>query len=209
MHISRKLLKIFLLPLVFFFTQPALSDEVINDDLIVTGDACIGADCVDGEEFAFLGVKIKNIEPQILFDDTSAGTFPANNWAIGITDNALAGPASFFIRDATAGSNVLVLEPGASGGIALGSGSVIEANAISVGTIGAERRIMHVADGVEDTDAINKAQLETDLSTLTATVEARIDALETQSSELSAPLNSRIDSINTRISELLDRINKL
>jgi hypothetical protein len=164
---------------------------------------------VDGEAFGFLGLKIKNDEPQILFDDTSVGAFPTNNWAVGITDNAMAGPANFIIRDVSADSTVLVLFPGATGGVALGSGSTVEANAVSVGAEGAERRIMHVADGVEDTDAINKAQLEAEFATILAPIDERIDALETQNAELSGQLDTRIDGLETRISGLLDRINSL
>jgi hypothetical protein len=198
---------------IFLFVTPAFSDQVINDDLIVTAGACVGVDCVDGEAFGFLGLKIKNDEPQILFDDTSIGAFPTNNWVVGITDNAMAGPANFIIRDVTADSAVLVLFPGATGGIALGSGSTVEANAVSVGAEGAERRIMHVADGVDDTDALNKAQLDAQIDAqfapILAPIDERIDALEAQNAELSGQLDTRIDGLETRISGLLDRIDSL
>lgn len=193
MKTFRQLPRVTLLSLIFAFSTPALSDQVIHDDLIVTGNTCVGAACVDGEEFTFLGIKIKSDEPRILFDDTSssAGTFPANNWMIGITDNGTSGTANFFINDADTDSNVLVLQPGISGGVALGSGSDMESNAISIGALGMERRIVHVAHGENGTDAVNKAQLDSQLSTLSSSVD------------------ERIDKINARIDDLLKRIKKL
>lgn len=191
MKILQRLSGFSLVSFVLAFSAPAFSDQVINDDLIVTGKACVGSDCADGEGFDFLGLKIKNEHPQILFDDTSGGTFPANPWMVGITDNGTAEPANFVINDAGTGSNVLVLVPGMEGGIALGSGSAVEANAVSVGDTGTERRIRHVAEGIEDTDAVNKAQLESRISTLSDSVDDRIEQIE------------------ARIDDLVDRINDL
>lgn len=46
------------------------------------------------------------------------------------------------------------------GGVALGAGSVADrANAVSVGSTGANRQIINVAAGTEDTDAVNVSQL--------------------------------------------------
>ena len=48
----------------------------------------------------------------------------------------------------------------AEGGVALGAGSVADrANAVSVGSTGANRQIINVAAGTEDTDAVNLSQL--------------------------------------------------
>ena len=61
-------------------------------------------------------------------------------------------------------SNAVAIGNGASvsveGGVALGFGSVADrANAVSVGSKGAERQITNVAAGVADTDAVNYGQL--------------------------------------------------
>ncbi|MBN3723457.1 YadA-like family protein [Burkholderia sp. Ac-20379] len=49
----------------------------------------------------------------------------------------------------------------AENSVALGNGSVAsEANTVSVGAADSERRIVHVADGVNSTDAVNKGQLD-------------------------------------------------
>lgn len=172
---------------VFSITTNA--DQVISDDLIVNGGSvCVGLDCADLEVFDFDTLKLKDNDPQILFNDTSnTASFPSNDWLIGVTDSAQAGPADFFIKDVNAALNVMVLQAGTAGGVALGAGSSVEPNAVSVGAVGNERQIKHVADGVDPTDAMNMSQFDT----------------------LAAPLNARIDAINVRIDDLLVRISNL
>jgi hypothetical protein len=171
------------------FTNTAYADQVISDDLIVNGGSiCVGIDCADLEVFDFDTIKLKGNDPQILFNDTSnSASFPSNDWLLGVTDNAQGGPADFFIKDVNADVYVLVLQAGTAGGVALGAGSTVEPNAVSVGSMGNERQIKHVADGVDQTDAINMSQFST----------------------MAASLNARIDAINVRIDGLLDRISKL
>lgn len=71
--------------------------------------------------------------------------------AIGVDASAGAKGATALGAGATAS---------AEGAVALGAGSVADqANTVSVGSEGNERRITHVADGVEDTDAANVGQL--------------------------------------------------
>lgn len=173
----------------YVYSSSTNADQLITDDLIVNGGGvCVGADCIDGEVFDFDTLKLKTNDPRILFNDTSnSASFPSNDWLIGVTDNAQAGPADFFIKDVNAALNVLVLQAGTTGGVALGAGSSVEANAVSVGSTGNERQIKHVADGVDPTDAMNMSQFDA----------------------LAAPLNTRIDAINVRIDTLLDRISKL
>ena len=56
----------------------------------------------------------------------------------------------------------------AAGSVALGQGSVADqANTVSVGAVGSERRIVNVAAGVDDTDAVNVAQLDAVTADLT------------------------------------------
>jgi len=63
------------------------------------------------------------------------------------------------VDDALAiGAGALVTHDNA---VALGAGSMTSAiNSVSVGSAGNERRVMHVAAGVDGTDAVNKAQLD-------------------------------------------------
>ena len=56
-------------------------DFVIADDLIVQGSACVGLDCVDGENFGFDTIRVKENNTRIQFDDTSTSAgFASNNW---------------------------------------------------------------------------------------------------------------------------------
>ena len=50
----------------------ARADNVINDDLIVIGNACIGTDCVDNETFQSNGVKLKENNTRL---DLGGGDF--------------------------------------------------------------------------------------------------------------------------------------
>jgi hypothetical protein len=72
----------------------ASPDDVIPDDLIVQGSACVGLDCVNGEVFGFDTIRLKENNTRIQFDDTSAAGFPLNNWQIRANSSA-AGGASF------------------------------------------------------------------------------------------------------------------
>jgi hypothetical protein len=73
------------------FTMP---DDVIPDDLIVQGSACIGLDCVNGESFSFDTIRLKENNTRISFNDTSVGSFPSNDWTIRANSSA-SGGASF------------------------------------------------------------------------------------------------------------------
>lgn len=166
----------------------ARSDQVIADDLIVNGNICAGPDCADLEEFGFDSIRLKADDPQITFDDTSStSSFPNGDWSVGITDNAGGGPADFIIKDITSDMAVMVLQAGTTGGVALGAGATVEQNAVSVGATGNERRIVHVADGVNPTDAVNMSQFNV----------------------VATSMNARIDALNVRITELLDKVSKL
>nr|WP_260432545.1 YadA-like family protein [Burkholderia sp. Bp9140] len=82
---------------------------------------------------------------------TKVGT--VNSIAIGTNANVQQN-----VADAIAlGANSQALQ---SNSIALGAGSIADrANALSIGSAGAERQIVHVAKGTQDTDAVSLAQL--------------------------------------------------
>jgi hypothetical protein len=67
-------------------------DFVIADDLIVQGSACVGLDCVDGENFGFDTIRTKENNVRIQFDDTSTSVgFPTENWQIRANSSASGG----------------------------------------------------------------------------------------------------------------------
>jgi hypothetical protein len=78
-------------------------DQVIPDDLIVQGSACIGLDCVNNETFGFDTIRLKENNTRIKFDDTSTSTgFPNHDWQLTANDSASGGSNKFSIEDITA-----------------------------------------------------------------------------------------------------------
>ena len=185
---------------VAFYSLAAKSDEVILDDLIVNGDdnasVCVDNKCIDDEIFDFDTVKLKTNDPTLKFKDTSSSSsFPTNDWSIGITDNGAPDGAQFLLKDLRAPTTVLLMEAGANGGIALGSGSTIETAVISIGSTGFERRIVNVAEGLDNSDAINNNFV----------TELALDrtALDEQLSDL----QDNIDSLISRLDAVIDQLN--
>lgn len=80
----------------------AVGDQVIADDLIVQGSACIGLDCVNNESFGFDTIRLKENNTRIKFEDTSASPgFPHNSWQLTANDSASGGAEKFSIEDIT------------------------------------------------------------------------------------------------------------
>lgn len=176
-----------------FVCSVALGDVVIsNDDLIVNGSICAGDDCVDGEVFGSDTIRLKEDRPVLKFEDTSSSAnFPSNDWSMGVSDTG-----AFTVRDEDSGQDVIILEAGAGAGVALGAGSTLVTSAVSVGSAEAERRIVHVDDGVDATDAATKGQLDNYISSAEAAVDAEIASLESQLDGL----NQRIAILETLLS---------
>lgn len=169
----------------------APADQLISENLIVQGSTCVGSGCEDGETIAFDTLRLKSDAPQILFEDTSgSGSFATTDWRIGVTDGASSLPAALFIMNVTSGTNVLQISP--EGDVALGAGAEPVAEAISVGAPGHTRRITHVADGTDDTDAVTLGQFDD--------YKASVDTTE---------VDQRIEALEQRIADITDRISSL
>ena len=81
-------------------------DDVIPDDLIVQGSACVGLDCVNGEVFGFDTIRLKENNDRIQFDDTSSAQgFPTNNWQIRANSSASGGANFLAFVDQGASGN--------------------------------------------------------------------------------------------------------
>ena len=76
-------------------------DQVIPDDLIVQGSECVGLDCVNNENFGFMTLILKENNTRLKFFDTSAGTFPGNDWILEANESASGGRNHFAIVDET------------------------------------------------------------------------------------------------------------
>jgi hypothetical protein len=92
-----------------------VKDQVIADDLIVQGSACVGLDCVANESFGFDTIRLKENNTRIKFDDTSSSTgFPANDWQLTANDSASGGASKFSIEDITGSKVPFTITAGAS-----------------------------------------------------------------------------------------------
>jgi hypothetical protein len=95
--------------------MPAQTDILHNDDTIISFSLCVGNDCVNGENFGFDTVRLKENNLRIHFDDTSnSASFPSNDWRIIINDTNNGGASYFSIEDATAGRRPFTIEAGAA-----------------------------------------------------------------------------------------------
>ncbi|MDG5499606.1 hypothetical protein [Marinobacter sp. BGYM27] len=185
---------IFASAVLLSFPVITTADETIADDLIVQASLCAGEGCVADIEFDFDTLRLQSPTPQIEFQDTSgSASFPGDDWSVGITDGGSATPTTFFIKNLTHNLDALVIS--ADGDVALGAGAAIVAEAVSVGDLGSERRVTHVADGVDDSDAVSLAQFNAFKTTATTSVSGDVEALDT-----------RLSGLETRLSDLVTRL---
>jgi hypothetical protein len=83
----------------------AIADVLHPDDVIVDGSLCAGLDCVNGENFGFDTLRLKENNLRIKFMDTSgSSSFPTNDWQITINDSANGGVNKFSIEDIDGGT---------------------------------------------------------------------------------------------------------
>ncbi|MEQ9464067.1 MAG: hypothetical protein RJQ10_10430 [Haliea sp.] len=176
------------------------SADTINSDLSVRGSMCVGAACTDPEDFDFDTLRLRADNPLIkLIDTSNSASFPTNDWSLGITDDGVPGPTRFLIRDETGGQDALVLDPDAGGAVSLGVGSTPVDGAISVGSSGAERRVVHVADGIADTDAATAGQLSAAEARIASDFAAELAADKAALDAEIALLQSEISALSTRL----------
>jgi len=116
-----------------------LKTQVIAQDLVVQGSACVGFDCVSSESFGFSTVKLKENNLRILFEDTSnSGSFPSTDWQLTANETSNGGLNKFSIDDITSGRTPFTIEASApshslyvddSGRVGMGtSAPVVEAH---------------------------------------------------------------------------------
>jgi hypothetical protein len=100
--------------LIFSFSSSVRADQVILDDLIVDGSACVGQDCVNGESFGFDTLRLKENNLRIKFQDTStSASFPTNDWQLTANDTNNGGQNKFSIDDIDGGKTPFTIEAGA------------------------------------------------------------------------------------------------
>ncbi len=127
-------------------------DQVIPDDLIVQGSACIGFDCVNAEDFGFDTLRLKENNLRIKFEDTSATAgFSTNDWQLTANDSASGGLDKFSIDDITNSRTPFTIVAGAP------SNSVFVSSAGQVG-FGTSTPVLDLQVLSGDTPAIRLEQ---------------------------------------------------
>ncbi len=76
--------------------SPVYADQFITENLIVTGNSCIGFDCSNGENLDDTTLKLKENNLRILFDDTDTD---AADWWLTANDSVNSGSSFFSISD--------------------------------------------------------------------------------------------------------------
>ena len=135
-----------------------MPDQVIPDDLIVQGSACVGLDCVNGEVFGFDTIRMKENNTRLQYDDTSTSAgFPTNNWQIRANSSASGGGSflAFVDQGATGNSETGTIVFEVDAGAPANSLRVSSAGNIGVGTA---TPVLDVHANTTDTPAIRLEQ---------------------------------------------------
>jgi len=100
--------------LMDLLVPPAYADVVHPDDVIIQGSLGVGSDSVNGQNFGFDTIILRENNLRFFFDDTSStSSFPRNDWRIIINDSTNGGASYFAIEDSTAGRVPFKIEAGA------------------------------------------------------------------------------------------------
>jgi len=143
-----KLMKVSLAAMILaapIATVQTASAQVFTTDVIVQGSLCVGFDCVNGENFGFDTLRLKENNLRIHFDDTSnSASFASNDWRIAVNATENGGASYFAIEDATAGRTPFRIEAGAinnamylsdAGDLGLGTATpIVEVHAVDGNT---------------------------------------------------------------------------
>lgn len=133
-------------------------DFVIADDLIVQGSACVGLDCVDGENFGFDTIRMKENNTRLQYDDTSVSAgFATNNWQIRANAQASGGGSflAFVDQGATGNSETGTLVFQVDAGAPANSLRVSSGGNVGIGTA---TPVLDVHANTTDTPAIRLEQ---------------------------------------------------
>lgn len=88
----------------------------------------------------------------------------------------------------------------ADGSVALGSGSVADrVNSVSVGSAGSERQITNVGEGTEDTDAVNKGQLDRGVATANRYTDSKMSSINDSFDVFKGEVDGRLRNMDRRI----------
>ena len=106
------------LPLFFFLFSISISsivaqNQFFNGDVIAKGSMQIGGDASNGYTFGSDTFVMTENNLRMYFDDTSTGSFPANDWRFTFNDTSNGGDSYFAIDDATGNKRPFRVDAGA------------------------------------------------------------------------------------------------
>lgn len=80
-------------------SHSVFADQVTNDDIVIVGSLCVGVDCVNGENFNFDTIRLKENNVRIRFIDTStSSSFPTQDWQLTANESANGGLNKFSLE---------------------------------------------------------------------------------------------------------------
>lgn len=101
--------------LLFGLTCPVAADELFDDDIITTGNICLGGGCANFEQFGLNAttLKLDSTSNWIYAHDTSASTHPDTTWALLFNEREIGGEEAFIVSDWSAGTEPFWVMAGA------------------------------------------------------------------------------------------------
>lgn len=159
-----------------------MADQVINDDLIVVGNACIGLDCSEDMVFNTDTLLLKE-------NNTRLALGGANEFQLTANDSANFGINEFRIesfKSEVIGMDRYVAFSGDDNMVVLGAGSEYQSGAVSVGSASLQRSVKEVGDAVAVDDLINLSQLQGAIGSPILDLEAPIQTEFTRLNSVSA-----------------------
>lgn len=98
MKVKNKILSVSTIATLSFLASQSSADQVFNDEVIIVASLCVGVDCVNGENFNFDTVRLKENNLRIKFQDTSStSSFPSVDWQLTANDSGNGGQNYFAI----------------------------------------------------------------------------------------------------------------
>jgi hypothetical protein len=106
--------------------------DIVQNTTSFHNSICVGIDCLTTESYGADTIRLKENNLRIHFDDTSTGTFPANDWRIVANASANGGASFLAFEDSTGAKTPLKVTAGAptnslfvdsAGRVGLGTGT--------------------------------------------------------------------------------------
>lgn len=96
--------------------EAAFADQLISDDLVVRGSACLGLDCSVGTGFSYETLRLAENNLRIRVQDTSVSSaFPTQDWQLTFNDSVNGGLNRFSVEQVgPATATPLTIEAGAN-----------------------------------------------------------------------------------------------